>query len=256
MHVRFIVFMFIMAVVILIACFWPYDAQRLDLSRELAPPSWAHPLGCGDSGVDLLAVSTNALLRSLVLALSVASIAAIIGTIIGAFAGYRGGWFAEIAERICDFTQAFPSFVLALGVLATIEHSTRWHIALVLLITAWAPFSRLALAELRSLRTMTYIEAATALGAPKVRIFCVHILPAMVPIARAQLGSTASALLLSDAALSFLGVGTHDNVTLGALIDQGLGSLIQAPHVLFVGSFTLIAASLLVQQVVDPKRIQ
>lgn len=230
------------------------DPRRLDLTRELARPSLRHPFGCGDGGVDLLALASEALLRSMALAGIVAAIALAIGTLIGAAAGLRGGAMARAVQRLCDFMQAFPSFVLALGVLAAIPRPSRVHVAAVLLLTAWAPFARLALAELRVVRGLQYVEAARALGAPPLRVLVRHAIPATLPVARAQLGSSASALLLADAALSFLGLGPADGVALGALIDQGVGASLRAPHVLFVGAAALALGALTLQAIADPER--
>lgn len=232
----------------------PIDPRRLDLSRELAKPSLSHPLGCGDGGVDLLAVASEALLRGMLLAAIVAAIALCLGTALGAAAGLRGGAFARTIQRACDLMQAFPSFVLALGVLASIPRPTRVHVAAVLLLTAWAPFARLALAELRVVRGLQYVEAARALGAPPLRVLLRHAIPATMPVARAQLGSSASALLIADAALSFLGLGPSDGVALGALIDQGVGASLRAPHVLLVGAITLSLGALTLQAIADPER--
>ena len=227
------------------------DPRRLDLAAELATPSRVHPFGCGDGGVDLLALSSEALLRSVALASIVSLFALVVGTTLGAFAGLAGGWVARSVRRFCDAMQAFPSFVLALGVLAAIPSPTRVHVALVLSLTAWAPFARLALAELKVVRSLPYIEAARALGASGARVLLRHAIPATMPVARAQLGSTAAALLVSDAALSFLGVGPADGVSLGALVDQGVGAIVRAPHVLWVGAATLALGSLSLQAIAD-----
>lgn len=230
------------------------DPRRLDLSAELAHPTWRHPFGCGDGGVDLLALAAEALLRGMVLAGAIAGLALVIGTTIGAWAGLRGGTTARVVQRLCDFMQAFPSFVLALGVLSAIPRPSRWHVGAVLLLTAWAPFARLALAELRVVRGLQYVEAARALGAPPLRVLLRHAVPATMPVARAQLGSSAAALLVADAALSFLGLGPSDGVALGALIDQGVGASLRAPHVLLVGTAALCLGALVLQAIADPER--
>jgi peptide/nickel transport system permease protein len=229
------------------------DPRRLNLAGELCRPSGAHPFGCGDGGVDLLAVGSEALLRGMLLAAVVAAIALAIGTTLGAAAGLRGEGAARAMGKICDGVQAFPSFVLALGVLAAVPRPTRMHVGLVLLSTAWAPFARLALAELRVVRGLAYVEAARAMGAPPLRVLFRHAIPATFPVARAQLGSTAAALLVSDAALSFLGVGPSDGVALGALIDQGVGASLRAPHVLLVGTGMLCLGALSLQAIADAR---
>ncbi len=230
------------------------DPRRLDLGLELARPSFGHPLGCGDGGVDLLALASEALLRSLWLASVVALVALLIGTTLGGAAALAGGRLEVTLSRACDAVQAFPSFVLALGILAAVPHPTRVHVALVLSLTAWAPFARLALAEIRVVRGLAYVEAARALGGSRARVLFRHALPAALPTARAQLGTTAAALLVSDAALAFLGVGPSDGVALGALLDQGLGAIVRAPHVLLVGAGALCLGALALQALADEAR--
>lgn len=227
------------------------DPRRLELTRELRGPSAGHPLGCGDGGVDLLAVASEAVLRGLGLALLVALVSLAIGTTLGAAAGLRGGAAARGLSRFCDGLQAFPSFVLALALVAAVPRPSRWHVGIVLALTAWAPFARLALAELRVIRGLSYVEAARALGASPARVLFRHAVPAALPTARAQLGSTAAALLVSDAALAFLGLGPADGVSLGALVDQGVGALVRAPHVLLVGAGALTISALSVQALAD-----
>ncbi|MEO7092048.1 MAG: ABC transporter permease subunit [Polyangiales bacterium] len=244
----------LVVVAILSRALRPDDPRRLQLTLELALPSLRHPFGCGEGGVDLLAVASEALLRSVGLAAIVAFISLVVGTGLGAAAGMAGGPVSRLARRACDAVQAFPSFVLALGVLAAIRSPTRVHVAIVLALTAWAPFARLALAELRVVRELAYVEAARAIGASPLRVLLRHALPATLPVARAQLGSTASALLVSDAALAFLGVGPSDGVALGALVDQGLGAIVRAPHVLFVGAAALALGALALQAIADPAR--
>jgi peptide/nickel transport system permease protein len=230
------------------------DPRRLDLSAELSRPTLRHPFGCGDGGVDLLALSAEALLRGISLAAVIAGLSLLVGTTVGAWAGLRGGATARMVQRVCDVMQAFPSFVLALGVLSAIPHPTRLHVGAVLLMTAWAPFARLSLAELRVVRSLQYVEAARALGAPPLRVLFRHAVPATLPVARAQLGSSAAALLVADAALSFLGLGPADGVALGALIDQGVGASLRAPHVLLVGTAALCVGALVLQAIADPER--
>lgn len=227
------------------------DPRRLDLALELARPSLRHPLGCGDGGVDLLALASEALLRSLWLASIVALIALVVGTTLGGAAALAGGRLDAALSRGCDAVQAFPSFVLALGILAAVPHPSRVHVAAVLSLTAWAPFARLALAEIRVVRGLAYVEAARALGGSRARVLFRHALPAALPTARAQLGTTAAALLVSDAALAFLGVGPSDGVALGALLDQGLGAIVRAPHVLLVGAGALCLGALALQALAD-----
>lgn len=208
------------------------------LTPELswAAPSSSWPLGCGEAGVDLLALVAHATLRGVVLAAVVALAGFSVGCPLGAVAGLVRGRFERGVARACDLVQAFPTFLLALVVLSAVTAPTRAHLGAVFLLTAWAPFTRLALAQTRVLRDAAFIEAARALGGNQTRIVVRHLLPNLLGVVAVQLGSTAAAIVVSEAALAFVGFGTRDGISLGAVLDQGVSSMLRAPHVLLVGA--------------------
>ena len=234
----------VVAIVIAIALILsPRDPGRLDPNIAWASPSSAHWLGAGEAGVDLLAVISWGALRGLFLAVIVALVGFGIGTPLGAAAALARGTFERVVERACDFAQAFPSFLLALAVLASVRTPTRFHLGVVFALTAWAPFARLALAETRVLRRATFVEAAFALGLETRAVVTRHILPNVLGTAAVQLGSTAASVLISEAALSFLGFGPRDGVSLGDVLGQGVAAMLRAPHVLAAGSIAIFATS-------------
>lgn len=221
----------------------PANAGRLDPNIAWASPSRAHWLGAGEAGVDVLGVISWGALRGGILAVIVAILGFAIGTPLGALAALRRGSFERVVERACDFAQAFPSFLLALAVLASVRTPTRFHLGVVFSITAWAPFARLALAETRVLRHAAFVEAAFALGLETRAVVTRHILPNLLGTAAVQLGSTASAVLVSEAALSFLGFGPRDGVSLGDVLGQGVAAMLRAPHVLASSSLAIFLTS-------------
>ena len=216
--------------------------------RAFCVPSRAHWLGCGDAGVDVLAVASHAELRGLALAGIVALIGWTIGTPLGALCAYRGGWPDRVLSRTCDLLQAFPTFLLAITTLAAVQRPSRVHVGIVFAFLAWIPFARLALTEARVLRTMLYVDAARALGASTPAIILRHFIPALSRTTAVQLGSSAAALVVSEAALAFVGFGPRDGVSLGSLIEQGVFSMLRAPHVLVLSATLLFVtnASLLI----------
>ena len=119
----------------------------------------------------------------------------------------------------------------------------RIHLAVVFALTAWAPFTRLALAQTRILRDAAFIEAARALGGDRVRVVFRHLVPNLLGVVAVQLGGTAAAVVVSEAALSFVGFGARDGVSLGGVLDQGVSAMLRAPHVLLVGAFSVFATS-------------
>lgn len=226
----------------------PADPSRLDPNVAWAAPSSAHWLGAGEGGVDLLGVVSWGALKGSVLAVIVALSGFAIGTPLGAAAALAQGRFERAVERTCDFAQAFPSFLLALAVLASVRTPTRVHLGVVFALTAWAPFARLALAETRVLRSAAFVQAAFALGLERRLVVARHLLPNLLETVAVQLGSTAASVLVSEAALSFLGFGPRDGVSLGDVLAQGVAAMLRAPHVLASGALAIVvvSASLLV----------
>jgi ABC-type dipeptide/oligopeptide/nickel transport system permease subunit len=221
---------------------------RLHPALAWAPPSLARPFGCGEAGVDLLAVVTHAQVRAIFLAAAVALTGWLVGMPLGGAAALARGHFERLAERACDLVQAFPTFILALAVLSAVREPSRAAIGVVFAITAWAPFARLSLAQTRTLRDAAFVEAAVALGRGPASVLVRHVIPNLLGVAGVQLGSSAAAMVVSEAALAFLGFGPRDGVSLGAVLDQGVASMFPAPHVLVVGaaSFFVTSTALLV----------
>jgi ABC-type dipeptide/oligopeptide/nickel transport system permease subunit len=216
---------------------------RLDPSRAWCSPSGVRPLGCGEAGVDLTSLVASAELRVVLLAVVVSLFGFALGTPLGAAAALARGRFERAVERACDLVQAFPSFILAMAVLSAVRSPSRLHIGAVFALTAWAPFARLALAETRVLRDAPFVEAAVALGRGRAAVVGRHIVPNLLAVVAVQLGSTAAAIVVGEAALGFVGLGPRGGVSLGSVLDQGVAAMLRAPHVLAVGALAVAATS-------------
>jgi peptide/nickel transport system permease protein len=216
---------------------------RLDPASAWCAPSSTRFLGCGEAGVDLLAVVSYAALRAIALAVTVSLVSFVVGTPLGMAAALARGRFERIVERGCDLVQAFPTFMLALAVLSAVRAPSRVHIGAVFALTAWAPFARLALAQTRVIRGSAFVEAAVALGRGRVGVLVRHVLPNVIGVVSVQLGSTGAAIVVSEAALAFVGLGPRDGVSLGGVLDQGVAAMLRAPHVLVVGAVAVFATS-------------
>jgi peptide/nickel transport system permease protein len=228
--------------------------DRLDPAHAWAAPGGALPFGGGEGGVDLFAVVAHAELRGIVLAILVSLIGLAIGTPLGAASALARGRVEAAVLRACDLLQAFPTFLLALAVLSAVRSPGRVHIGAVFALTAWAPFARLALVQTRVLRDLAFVDAARALGVGRFAVLARHILPNVAGVAAVQLGSTGAGIVVSEAALGFVGLGPKDGVSLGSVLDQGVAAMLRAPHVLLVGSsavFLTSAAMLLAGNALD-----
>jgi ABC-type dipeptide/oligopeptide/nickel transport system permease subunit len=216
---------------------------RLHPLQSWCAPSSAEPLGCGEAGVDLLSLVSTAELRAIALAAVVALVGFATGTPLGAAAALLRGRSERAVERVCDLVQAFPSFILALAVLSAVRSPSRIALGAVFALTAWAPFARLSLAQARVLRDAAFVEAAVALGLGRLGVIARHIVPNLLGVVAVQLGSTGAAIVVSEAALAFVGFGPPGGVSLGGVLDQGVAAMLRAPHVLAVGSLAVFATS-------------
>jgi peptide/nickel transport system permease protein len=228
--------------------------DRLDPARSWCAPTSARPLGCGEGGVDLLAVVAHAEVRGVALAVVVALAGFALGTPLGAASALARGRLERGVLRACDLLQAFPTFLLALVVLSAVRSPGRVHIGAVFALTAWAPFARLALVQTRVLRDLAFVDAARALGVGRLVVLARHVLPNVLGVAAVQLGATGGAIVVSEAALGFVGLGPRDGVSLGSVLDQGVAAMLRAPHVLLVGAaavFLTSAAMLLAGRAIE-----
>lgn len=223
-------------VLVLIAVFAPAIApygisQRSKQFR--ASPSGDHYFGTDTIGQDVFSRVVFGARVSLKIGFLATALALVIGVVFGATAGFFGGWIDSLLMRITDVLLSIPYIILAIAI-ATIFGRTENSIIIVLGVTAWLPIARIVRASFLGLKQLEYVEAATALGFNRRRIMFRHILPnAMQPII--VYGTvTIGGVILSEAALSFLGVGPQPPTPAwGLMVQDGKGSLAAAPHMLF-----------------------
>jgi len=216
---------------------------RLTLELAWAPPSASRPLGSGEAGVDVLALASHGTFRALCLAIGVTAFGFAVGVPFGTAAALGGGRRQRFVLRLCDLVQSFPTFLLALGVLAAVRVPSRWHIGAVFSLAAWAPFARMALVQARAVADAPFVEAARALGATGPRVVFAHVLPNVLAPVAMQLGTAAAGVVLGETALGFVGLGPRDGVSLGALLEQGTVGMLRAPHVLAAGALAVVLVS-------------
>lgn len=224
------------ALVCAVAAQWiaPHDPFQQTLNLRLLPPVWqeggqaAHLLGTDGLGRDLLSRVIYGARVSLLIGVTVVVISGILGTFIGVVSGYFGGLLDTIIMRVIDTFLAFPFLLLALAVMAVLKPGL-WNLILVLALTSWVPYARVARVRTRGIRSIEFVEAATALAAGSNRILNRHILPnissSLVIIACFQIG----AAMLAEATLSFLGLGISPDIpTWGMTLNEGRNYLLFA----------------------------
>ena len=184
----------------------------------LQPPGAGHLMGTDNFGRDLLSAVVHGLRTSLAIALGVMAITLVVGVTAGIVAGYRGGLVDDVIMRITEVFQAIPLFFIALLVVAFFGAGLD-RLILLLGLFSWADeMVRVVRAESLSLRQREFVEAARASGAPDAGIMLRHILPNVLPVAVVIASLVGSRVILIEAALSFLGLGDPNTVSLGSLL--------------------------------------
>ena len=211
---------FVLALMLVFAFFpnavAPYDStERVGL--PLQKPGAENILGTNDLGQDLFSELIAGTRASLFTGLIVAIIAVSIGTVVGLASGYLGGWIDSFLMRLTDLILVLPFLPLVILISVYLGPSQR-NIILVLAIFFWAAPARLIRASILSTRSETYIEAARALGANPLQIMVGHLWSSVRPLALVQVVLVASASILAESSLSFLGLGDPSGKSWGTML--------------------------------------
>jgi peptide/nickel transport system permease protein len=219
-----------LAVFVLVAVFGPmvvaYDPVTVRTGDRLKPPGEVVAgapalLGTDQVGRDLLAQVLQGARISLLVGLSTVAVAGFVGLLIGSLAGYYGGPLDAVAMRLADIQLAFPSILLAI-LLAAVLGPSVINVIITLSLTRWVTFARVARAATLVARERDFVTAARALGAGDRRLLGRHIVPATVAplavIATVEVGL----VIIAEASLSFLGLGTPaEQPSWGLIVANG-----------------------------------
>ncbi|GHF34149.1 ABC transporter permease [Streptomyces fumanus] len=218
------------------------DQQAVDLGARLLPPNWSHPFGTDDLGRDLLLRCVYGLRVSLLVGVVAAFTATVIGTVVGATAGALGGWVDRGVMRVVDTFSSVPHLLLGIFIVALFRPGV-WPVVVSVALTHWLSTARIVRAEVLSLRSRPYIDAAVSGGASRWRVAVRHLLPAVLPQAALAAVLMVPHAMWHESALSFLGLGlpTH-TASLGTLIQGARGSLLAGQWwpTLFPGLFVIV----------------
>jgi len=226
----------------------PFDPHAIPTglaSASLRPPGPLYPLGTDTLGRDLLSRVLYGGRVSLMVGVGVELVTALIGTLIGLVAGYYGGWLDGLLMRVTDTVMAFPSLILAIGLIAVFEKPGLDKVFLVLVLLGWTTIARVVRGEVLSLKTREYVQAARALGVPNTVILVRHLLPnCLAPLlVAATIGVGGN--MVAEAGLSFLGLGAQaPTISWGAMLAEGQTFLASAPWVAVFPGLALMLAVL------------
>ncbi len=229
-----LVFIILLVVVALFAP-WiaPYDFDEREAGAFREGPSWDHLFGTDIIGLDVFSRVVYGARISLRVGFIATFMGVAIGLFLGAIAGFAGGRTDNLIMRITDIFLAIPYIILAVAV-ATIFGQSVNSVILVLGLTGWLGICRIVRASFLSLSRLEYVEAARALGFSRTRIVFRHMLPNALQPVIVYATITVGAVILAEAALSFLGVGpVPPTPAWGLMVAEGKSTLAVAPHMLF-----------------------
>ena len=198
------------------SAFAPFDATER-VALPLQKPNNENILGTNDIGQDLFSELIAGTRASLFTGLTVAFIAIVIGTVVGLISGYLGGWPDSILMRFTDLILVLPFLPLVILIAVYLGPSQR-NVILVLAVFFWAGPARLIRSQVLSMKSEPYIEAARALGANPLRIMIRHLWSGVKPLVLAQIVLVASASILAESSLSFLGLGDPSAKSWGSML--------------------------------------
>jgi peptide/nickel transport system permease protein len=250
-------------IVIAVGAKWivPYGINDVDVPSALRGPSGSHWFGTDELGRDVLSRVLVAIAASMQVAVVSVAFAVVVGVTIGVVAGYRGGWLDTVFMRVVDVMFAFPVLLLALAIVAILGPGvTTTMLAIGVVYTPI--FARVARASTLGVRVEPFVEVSRTMGTGHAYILLRHVLPNIAGPLIVQTSLSLAFAILSEAALSFLGLGIQPpEPSLGRMIfdSQGFVTLAWWMAVLpgaaifvIVLAFNLVGDGL--RDVLDPKQ--
>lgn len=262
-HRSFVVGAILFGCVLLVALLGPFlglpEPNKLAVRLRFQPPSWEHLLGTDNLGRSVLSRVVHGAQLSLLIGAWVVALNAVFGVLLGALAGYFSRLDGPLM-RLADALMAFPSVLLAIGIAAALGPSTT-TVVIALAVVYIPRTARILRASVLVVRESDYVMASRASGATALTILWKHILPnSMAPLI-VQLSFVFAYAVLSEAVLSFLGLGGPPSMpSWGILISEGRGYIREAWWLTFMPgaaiAITVLGLNLLgdgLRDVLDPR---
>jgi len=226
------------------------DGLTQDAGLGATAPSWSHWFGTDQLGRDMLVRTMEGGRLAIIVALTATAMSMIIGVIFGATAGYVGGRTDNAMMRFVDIMYAFPTLVFVIVIAAVLDSKSIVLVFALIGAVSWLTMARIVRGQVLSLRHREFVEAARCLGASTPRILFRHIVPNTLGAVVVYATATLPGVMLTEAFLSFLGVGVQaPRASWGTLVSEGAGVIAVYPWMLvgpgIIMSVTIFALNFL-----------
>jgi peptide/nickel transport system permease protein len=229
----------------------PYDPLRYNPRDMLVRPSAQHLLGTDPLGRDVFSQIIGGARISMVVGFLSVAVGMAAGTVIGLIAGLAPGRSAGVLMRAMDALLVFPSLVLALTITAFLGASL-WNVIGALAVTFVPTFALLVRGETLTLAARDFVTAAQALGAARPRVMWRHLLPNLSDVLLVQSSFGIGAAILTEASLSFLGLGVPPPaLSWGRMLREGYSFVLEAPWLAVAAGSAIFLVALASQTVAD-----
>lgn len=197
------------------------DLYRIPSGQSLEPPGIQHLMGTDDLGIDIAAQIGYGAGVSLLVGVSSALLAGVGGSILGILAGHYGKWIDKLVLSLCDIIMTIPHFPLMIVLGAFLGAGTS-NIILVIACMSWAGPARIARSKVFSIGNETYIKAAKSYGAGFYHLLRKHFIPGTFPVIMVNVIRIISNAIVSEAGLSFLGLGDPTSKSWGVILNRSI----------------------------------
>jgi peptide/nickel transport system permease protein len=266
-NTRFQVSVGILLLVLVFAIVGPFLPGRGDPNALpgglFDPPSWKLWLGSDNFGHDVLTQLMYGTRTSLVIGLVAGAVATLIGVVIGAVSGFRGGLLDDLLSGFTNVLLAIPVFVILIILSDAVQNRNIVTMALVIGATSWPWTARAVRAQSTSLRVREHVDVARLSGAGTARLILAEVLPYMASYISMAFVLQLAAAILAEAALSLLGLGPSNVVSLGIMLHWALlwesvrngawWAFVPPTLLLTVVSFSLLLLQTSLNEVFNPR---
>jgi oligopeptide transport system permease protein len=207
-----VLILLIVLVALFPALFTHTDPSYADPSQSLRSPSSAHWFGTDLQGHDIYTRTVYGARASVTVGLGATLLVFLIGGALGALAGFYGGWLDAVVSRVTDIFFGLPLLLAAIVLMQVLHHRTVWTVIAILALFGWPQIARIARGAVLEVRSADYVLAAKALGLSRFQTLLRHAMPNAVGPVIAMSTIALGAFIVTEATLSYLGVGLPTSV--------------------------------------------